>query len=323
MNDVALSGYYDNDLKRWDFTAFLSKGRKYYIEISNFNESTIPLEKWYDEENDYEYYENIDYVISIVKPSTLSYNANGGSGAPASQTGEYRYAISSVIPNRFGYNFCRWMDQSSLNDISYVGQELPDYFAEWSNNIELNADTTLYAAWSQAPLASVNVALPENFLLKGQTYYYKFIPTASGKYTIYSTGNSDTRAFLYDANGVELAYNDDGGENRNFLLTYSMNAGTTYYYGIQYYSSSATGTIDGKLVRTYSITYNAITIPGSVNYVGANAFWGWTPLQTIYASSSSGWNSYWSEGCTSEIKKIDAQTTTMSETKKDRWLGIF
>ena len=71
----------------------------------------------------------------------------------------------------------------------------------------------------------------------------KFVPSTSGTYLFYSTGSSDTYGILYNSSGSQLTSNDDSGDGNNFLISYSLTSGTTYYIGVRYYSSSYSGTI--------------------------------------------------------------------------------
>ena len=75
----------------------------------------------------------------------------------------------------------------------------------------------------------------------GDYAYFSFTPTESKYYNFYSSGSNDTYGYLYDAEWNMLSSNDDGGEGNNFLITAQLQAGTTYYFGARYYSSSATG----------------------------------------------------------------------------------
>lgn len=76
----------------------------------------------------------------------------------------------------------------------------------------------------------------------GRDYaYFKFTPNKDGVYEFYSTGNEDTYGFLYDADGKEITYNDDGGTDRNFCITYAMTEGEIYYLGACYYEEEETG----------------------------------------------------------------------------------
>lgn len=69
--------------------------------------------------------------------------------------------------------------------------------------------------------------------------WISFTPETSGVYFLYSVSDySDTVAVLYDERsyifgGDSLAYNDDLSQrDGNFLITYNLNAGETYYIGV-------------------------------------------------------------------------------------------
>ena len=61
--------------------------------------------------------------------------------------------------------------------------------------------------------------------------YYKFVPTATANYT-FSSSNSlayNPAAYLQDANGNNLVFDDDSNGENNFKITYQCTAGKTYY----------------------------------------------------------------------------------------------
>lgn len=70
---------------------------------------------------------------------TITYNANGGSGAPASQTKTYgsKLTLSSTKPTRTGYTFKGWGTSASATTVAYAPGAA--YTA--------NAKVTLYAVW--------------------------------------------------------------------------------------------------------------------------------------------------------------------------------
>lgn len=77
---------------------------------------------------------------------TLAYNANGGSGAPSSQSGSntlvspsYTFTISSTKPTRSGYKFLGWSTSSTATSASYS--------AGGSITVTSSGTTTLYAVW--------------------------------------------------------------------------------------------------------------------------------------------------------------------------------
>lgn len=84
------------------------------------------------------------FTIPALKSYTISYNANGGSGAPSSQTKYYdqTLTITASKPTRSGYTFKGWATSSS-------GQAV---YRKGTNNTEgtsytANASQTLYAVW--------------------------------------------------------------------------------------------------------------------------------------------------------------------------------
>ncbi|WP_418814886.1 leucine-rich repeat protein [Ruminococcus bromii] len=90
--------------------------------------------------------------------------------------------------------------------------------------------------------------------------YFKFTPSQSGSLTFYSTGSSDTLGRLLDSNMVELAYNDDNGEDRNFRIRYNVKARETYVLQIGAYTSS-----DEAFNVTFNFEPNKETLLGDVN----------------------------------------------------------
>lgn len=71
---------------------------------------------------------------------TISYNANGGSGAPSNQTkdGGIDLTLSSTVPTRTGYAFAGWNTQADGSGTSYAS----------GATFTGNANTTLYAQWT-------------------------------------------------------------------------------------------------------------------------------------------------------------------------------
>lgn len=78
--------------------------------------------------------------IPALASHTVSYNANGGTGAPGSQTKWYGpiLTLSSAVPTRDGYAFLGWATSSS-GSVAYSP----------SSKYGADADVTLYAVWQQ------------------------------------------------------------------------------------------------------------------------------------------------------------------------------
>ena len=91
------------------------------------------------------------YPITKLNTYTISYNANGGSGAPASQTKttNNNLTLSSVKPTRVGYTFRGWGTSSSATTATYQpGGTYSD-----------NKSITLYAVWK---INKVNIKFSTN-----------------------------------------------------------------------------------------------------------------------------------------------------------------
>lgn len=71
---------------------------------------------------------------------TVKYNANGGSGAPSSQTKVYgqTLTLSKTIPKRTGYQFLGWATSRTATKATYLA----------GASYTANASVTLYAVWS-------------------------------------------------------------------------------------------------------------------------------------------------------------------------------
>lgn len=94
---------------------------------------------------------------------TITYNANGGSGAPPSQSYYYggnNINLSTTIPTRSGYNFLGWSLSSTATSPSYYAGQA------WSSSNASNY--TLYAVWEVAngkstiSLSQSNINLNDN-----------------------------------------------------------------------------------------------------------------------------------------------------------------
>lgn len=83
-------------------------------------------------------YASKTFSVPKLATYTISYNANGGSGAPGSQTKYYgkTLKLSTTKPSRTGYSFQGWATSSS-GSVSYAAG------ANYTNN----ASVTLYAIW--------------------------------------------------------------------------------------------------------------------------------------------------------------------------------
>lgn len=88
------------------------------------------------------------YSIPALASYTVSFNANGGSGAPGSQTKYYgkTLTLSSTKPTKSGYTFVGWNTSSTATSATY--QPGGSYTA--------NSGATLYAIWKKTITLTYN-----------------------------------------------------------------------------------------------------------------------------------------------------------------------
>ena len=211
-----------------------------------------------------------------INTYTIKYDANGGTGAPSSQTKTYgiTLTLSSTKPTRTGYTFLGWATSSSATKAEYaVG-----------GNYTANSGATLYAVW--------------------QANTYTITYKANG-----GTGNSQTQSVKYGekwttkgaiftkANYTQVGWNTKtDGSGSTYSLSKLQNAkkvgDITLYakwqantYSITYNANGGSGA-PAKQTYTYSTTETinlSSTKPKRTGY----AFLGWSLSSTATEASYS------------------------------------
>ena len=105
--------------------------------VKNYNVNAEVKDTWIDSRAP-----KIDlYAVWSPNTYTISYNANGGSGAPTAQTKTYGtdLTLTTSTPTRSGYTFNGWNTKSDGSGTNYSA----------GGKFTTNANTTLYAKWKQ------------------------------------------------------------------------------------------------------------------------------------------------------------------------------
>lgn len=104
------------------------------------NNDNLANAKTYDTDMEYIWVhcEGVDEPDTPVT-YTLTYDANGGSNAPASQTGNGAITLSTARPARDGYTFLGWAANSGATSAQY----------QPGASYSLTANVTLYAVWQK------------------------------------------------------------------------------------------------------------------------------------------------------------------------------
>ena len=177
--------------------------------------------------------------------------------------------LSAIGPAAFAYSGVRQIvippSVTSIHDTAFEGcgsslravVSYRSYACSWcaAKGLALSLDG------GTIPTGSSTVTVP----VPGVRMRYSFVPAASGSYTFRSTGSADPCAYLYDASGALLSYDDNSGDQNNFRLTANLTKGRTYFWELGFVSSTRTGAIPVSLDVTREPQYRALLI-SEVNF---------------------------------------------------------
>ena len=193
-------------------------------------------------------YEKVD--TSTTYYATLSYDANDGTGEPASETksqnsASISFTVSNTVPTRSGYTFLGWADTATAEEAKYASGN--SVTVTGSANASSPASKTLYAVWHDDSLPTITnspSAATGNDLSLTKTLSYD---ASSDSYTITLTGKATK------ASGTET-YTVDGYDKGYSYST--LNTGKYYYlYNGTYYQVLATSYYSSKKEKTYYVAY--------------------------------------------------------------------
>ncbi len=220
-----------------------------------------------------EYNTNWAVVSSIVltvttneTDYTLSYNANGGSGAPSSQTGtgvgSYTFPISNAKPTRSGYTFLGWSLSSTATSASY----------QPGGSITLTASDILYAVWKANTYTVSYNANGGSGAPSNQTKTYGVTLTLSNTKPT-RTGYTFS-AWNTAQNGSGTSYAPGGSYTANAAVTlYAQWTANTY--AVTFDAQGGSVTPASKSV-TYGQPYGSLPVPVRAGY----RFDGWFTVAT-------------------------------------------
>lgn len=198
-------------------------------------------------------------VWEPVNTYTLTYDANGGSGAPAAQTGYGNITLSSTVPTRSGYNFGGW----TATPLAVIPQTYQPGAA-----YNLTQNTTLYAYWYNASSLIASASVNESLVSRGSSLIWTVNTPdnvnwikVTNTYTD-STGKDVTLNYLYkystyhDSEGETTV--TDSGNARVWTLSVPATYTGTKDMVVQNWSlySKASGSNDWKNIKINSESGN-------------------------------------------------------------------
>ena len=190
--------------------------------------------------------------------------------------------IPDQLPLQFGSNFQGWYCQEHdcyyyPGDQVMVDQSLT-MISTW------DSDLLFVSSWERydAPIAYDNMGL-----------FVSLYAEESRQYAMIGMDTRGTWAELYDCDGNLLDFDDNSAGNMQFLISYYLTEGETYYLYVGY-DSAETGTIPVYVGREYKITYDAnggydaprtqiccmgmeVTLSQEIPWRSGYVFVGWAP----------------------------------------------
>ena len=213
-------------------------------------------------------------AATIGSPYTVSYNANGGTGAPGSQKkcSDITLKLSTTTPTRTGYTFSKWNTAQNGSGTNYNA----------GANYTANASATLYAQWT-----AVNYTI--SYTLNGGS-----VSTNPTSYTIATntiTLNNPTKdGYIFKgwtgSNGntpqtsVQIAKGSTG--NKNYTANWEV-----IYYKIAFdYAGGSALNEESYSIESNTFTLNNPTRDGYIfkGWTGSN---GNTPQMTVQIAKGS------------------------------------
>jgi len=242
------------DVKIWKGTAF--EGDAYHIEWDTVSGWGIQLpagtyQAYIDASNYYETKRSNIVTFHIEESEyTVSYDANGGTGAPATQIKQPNadLTLSATIPVKFPYIFECWESAEGNYEPGelYTENASVTLTARWHNPIELEMHSGDAYVPAEAPI-----------LYGDSCCYYYFAPEESAYYRFAGIDDVDNLITLFDEDGNQLAADDDSGKDRQFDLEFYLQADNLYFLKLEKYSSTLTGEIEFLTFRSFNVTYDA------------------------------------------------------------------
>ena len=177
----------------------------------------------------WDYTRNITlYAKWEINTYTISYNANGGSGAPSAQTKTHgvELTLSSKAPTRSGYIFKGWSTSNSATSATYSS----------GGTFTGNSNTTLYAVWQRV------IAVTSVTLNKGDQWIANNGSTVDFNATV-SPSDATNKTVSWSSSNSNIA-------------TVNNNNGTVTAKGAG--RVTITATAGGKSASVYVYVYNAV-----------------------------------------------------------------
>lgn len=221
-------------------------------------------------------------TITLTK-YTITYNANGGSGAPSSQTGAFNanVKLSTTVPIKSGYKFLGWNTSSTATTAAYTA----------GGTYTITGNVTLYAIWSNAI-----------------TYTITYNANGGSGAPSSQTGASGTTVALSSAIPTRTNYIFVGWATSSSATSPSYHAGSLYAisanvtlyavwlenrYTIHYNANRGTGAPASQI----KMATTALTLSSTIPTRTKHTFLGWSTSPTATSATYSAGGNYTANEC--------------------------
>ena len=235
----------------------------------------------------------------------IVYNANGGTGAPSSQTfagtsANVEVTLSEVEPTKAGAVFLGWAIISDATEPKYFGGE--NYFFTGSTN---TTTTTLYAVWMQDDYRVAITFITDN----GESYTDYFIGSEPDVPVTMPTLSAEGLVFLGWSTTIPAStatylpgktYNFTGGVNSYQNYTLYAVWGALFYVKVTFDSNGGSGAPD-SITASGTESNVSVRFPSEIPVRDGYTFLGWAYSSTATSPSYYAGGVYELEGST--IKK--------------------
>jgi uncharacterized repeat protein (TIGR02543 family) len=219
---------------------------------------------------------SVNFTVPALPSYTVTYNANGGTGAPSSQTKYYGQSLtlSSTKPTRAGYNFLGWSTSSSATSATYSAG------GSYTNNSVL----VLYAVWEVSYRAPRISSVTANRVDSGGNI--SDTGTKASVTFTWATDNSNPTAKIEYKKSADTSWTSStsstmsGTSGTNTLDTGSATLDTESSYDIRLTvtdSGGSTTALSSIGSKEYIIDFLAggkgVAIGGSASKEGFNVAW--------------------------------------------------
>ncbi len=203
---------------------------------------------------------------SEAKYYTLTYNANGGAGAPASQTVKANtgFYLSSSEPIRPGYTFLGWSTKKNATSASYAP----------GKGVKLSSNVTLYAVWKKKP--TVN---PTSVSLNSTSCTLNVGKTKQLTATVYPSNSTDKKVYWSSSDSAVVYVSSSGKITAEAPGVATITAKTSNGK-----TKSCKVTVKG--VKISGEWFYTLPVVGDIYYLSAKAYPSDTTEFTWYTSNS-------------------------------------